>query len=334
MKKLFELVTNIEISIDRIYTSIPRNYKDKLYQLIDYYGHKKYSKRYKKSLYHGFDIDGCRVILNYPLKPKHIDPSRNKCYIRLLQPTTECQDQIKDIFNFVVGKRCDRNGVLIKQVEVAYDIYTHNEHDYSYIEKFLDHHCVLRYGKRGSYKRFLKTKYMGCNGNVHKGTIGVRRYNKTINGKDFYRFEVQLNRRYLKNNNITFHSFPLDPKSFNVLQHIELFDNFSIKGIKNLSRRILKEEGLKNGKDKYYHDNLENMKKQVKETVIGGSSGPKKRISNQLDALNTLLKEKELSPHYKKYFESMSLAKQLIYCLSDICITEDNISKRMYFCQA
>ena len=32
---------------------------------------------------------------------------------------------------------------LLKQIEVAYDIYTHDIDDLIHMEKFIDHHCVL-----------------------------------------------------------------------------------------------------------------------------------------------------------------------------------------------
>jgi hypothetical protein len=329
----FELISKVKVSVDRIDTSIPRQYKNKLYQVLNSYNNKRYTKRFNKYIYHGFKIDNCRVILSYPIKPKLKYSNKNRCYIRLLQPTTDCQNTIKNSFEFVVGRKYDRNGVILKQIEIAYDIYAKDDDYYSCIESFLDHHCIFKYGKRRSYNQFKQTKYMGNNGNANKGTIGVRRYRKTISGRDVYRFEIQFNRRYLKDNNITFNLFPIDPQSFYSLNHIEILDNYSELGITKLSEKILKEEGLNKNNTKSYFNKLKEHKAAVKKQIVSGSSGPKKRIFNQIDALNTLLKEKGLSTHYKNYFEPVPHFKHILYCLSDIDIIENNVSKRICFCR-
>jgi len=49
--------------------------------------------------------------------------------------------------------------------------------------------------------------------------------------------------------------------------------------------------------------------------------------------MSKLVKEKGLSPNFRKYFVPIHIIKELIYCLADIGISEDNISKRICFCQ-
>jgi hypothetical protein len=128
----------------------------------------------------------------------------------LRDPDVELQDQISQIMQVCPMR--------LSQVEVAFDFFPDDKHDIHDLRSVLTDGLVLRYSRVGCYSGFKGTDYIGKDGNVRKGTKGVRVYRKNEGGRYFLRMEMQFNRAFIKDNGI---SLPVDAGRFNLFDYVD-----------------------------------------------------------------------------------------------------------------
>lgn len=334
MNKPIKLFTKIITGFDRIDFSIPSIYLAKVLKVLKLKTTKFESYIIKSYWYKKYNVAGCRItvrgIMDNGEKLYYFD----RFFLSLYDPDYNVQIFLKHELLYIVRATSkDKPGILLKQVEVSFDFYPANGHTAEEIKKVIDHHLTLRYARAGSDSTFKTTNYIGCNGNVRKGSKGSRSYVKDENGKHFYRFEMQYNRPYLIKNNITFDSLPLNPQSFHVFDDVQLLDDFSVTGIRNVSRSLLRKDGITPGTDTDFSVTHQQKMDELKSQVIGKAKGRKRKVSSQLAQLKSLSKDSGLSINCKQYFQPMENITQLIRCHADIGYLEENCSKRMIFCQ-
>lgn len=333
MKNLQKLVKSITIEIDRISFSSPTILLDRLLQCIAEKGTFLSEYQRKKYWHKEYQIFGCLVIIT----GKKFDPSKSsihdRIYLSVSDPSKELQELLKfDLDIIAKGKDKGRDGVLIQQLEVSYDFHADSLTDVQAIKQYIDKHFVLPFTRASSYNTVKTTNYIGRNGNIRKGSKGTRCYIKTENGRTFCRFEMQFNRSYLKSNGITYNSMPFNPLHFQVFDQVNILGDFSDTGVRNLSRSILRKQGVV-ASDPDFSSLRGVVADYIREKVMGGSRGARKKVSTQLAELQELKKEAELSVNLKQYFPEFYHVNQLVCCLADTSYEEDGCSKRLILCQ-
>ena len=337
MKKFINYLSHIIIGIDRIQLSIPilfskqfLNQVLKVSKIIDH-------KNSRDKWFYKLLINGCLITINGKSKSKVFDYN-DRIYIEVFNPNSEIQEQLKKIIQISTpGLTKGNYGVIIRQLEVSYDLYCYEANNCSKILRFITDHLVKKYSRSNSYKPCYTTKYVGRNGNIRNGALGIRSYVKKESGETFCRVEFQFNRPHLLKHDISYLDFPINPLTFNSLEHIELFDKFSELGIKNITRSALRNERkCSNPGDRNNSDNLNHSIKQneIKELILGRGVGRINSVHKQMAQIKKVLDKYNLNGNYKKYFPQMLHVKQLISCLADTGYNEDLISKRICFCQA
>lgn len=327
------IVQSVIIGTDRISFSMPAIMLEALLRLVTGNG-TFVSEYYRKKFKHKeYLIFGCLVIVT----EKIVDPEKStihdRVYLSVYDPSKELQKWLKFSLPFMCKGKVDcRDGVLIQQLEVSYDFYADSPADVKAIKRYIDKHFVLPFTRSNSYNTVETTNYIGRNGNIRKGSKGTRCYIKTENGKTFCRFEMQFNRRYLKSNKISFDSMPFNPLSFQVFDQVSILGNFSDTGVCNISRSILRKQGV-NATDPNFTILHREMASNVREKVLGGSRGAKRKVSTQIAKLQKLKKETDLSVNLKQYFPQQNQLHQLICCLADTGYVEEGCTKRLMLSQ-
>ncbi len=336
METLLSLILKIIAGIDRISFSIPVKYKELLLsQLFNEcnYIKEKFLTKYR---HHTFETKSKKEKNTFTVK---IGLCNNdvfeRIYLEAYHPNTETQEYFKNLLLQISnGSVTGFLGIIIQQVEVSYDIFCVDEADVHKVKIFIGRHVVCKHARSDSYNTFKSTYYIGNHGNIRKGIKGVRCYLKPKFGtKQFARFEMQFNRGYNLKHDITLHSLPLNPLSFHILDHVEILDSFSATGIRNLSRSILRKQGIVPSCNDFNRQ-LNRVIKEVKASVISGSRGPTTKVHRQIAELNLLKEKYQLSVNCKQYFPPMDDVRQLINCHAAVGYEEDYCSKRMLFCQA
>ena len=334
MKNFHKLVRNIIIGIDRIDFSMPLSYLDNLLSYLD-----KQSSHYNAYVngqywYKNYILLNHKVKVRSKIKCKCEKNIYNRVYVSVFNPDKIIQEYLKSIFDRLSGGiNTGTFGIIISQIEISYDFYSNSSHDIRQIKRFIDCHLLLKFARKNSYRTVLTTDYIGRNGNIRKGAKGSRSYCKFESGRKFYRFEMQFNRAYILKRNITFFNLPLNPIDFRSFDYIDIVDNFSFRGIKNISRSILRKKCIHSTT----HDDFERIHREmidkVRFFVVGGRRGKCKKVSKQITMIKCLKKEYNLSINHKKYFTPLNDVIQLINCLADIGYKEELSSKRIILLQ-
>lgn len=114
--------------------------------------------------------------------------------ILALQPDIKVQLILKDLI--------EAYHMILSQVEVAYDFIPDDPYDLSGLSRAIPDGIVLKHSRAGCYSKCHETEYIGKNGNVRKGSKGLRIYKKEQAGRHFLRVELQLNRDFIKRKEI------------------------------------------------------------------------------------------------------------------------------------
>ena len=143
--------------------------------------------------------------------------------LTLVEASEETLRFIKDALLQVIGANVIDRYVTLSQLEIALDLHPVNVTDLGCVERVSLDGMTLRYGRHGSFgvfydpKTSTKTTYFANDGDIRKGKNGVRVYKRD---NAYVRIELQLNRPFLKEQNLTLSDLPLAPHSFDVFEFI------------------------------------------------------------------------------------------------------------------
>ncbi|NCB43400.1 MAG: hypothetical protein EOM59_12385 [Clostridia bacterium] len=329
------LIKTVSLTFDRIKLSIPLQANDCLLHWLNtccidisgsnadqYWPGKKYECR--EYLY-----QGCKITVTWSL-PKPDKPAFNpRVFVTVSDPNTEVQELLKVICpTLPVGRRAWNKSVLVSEVEVAYDLYGQDQNAARLIKKFIVDRIFMRGSRKVSVHNYKGTIYIACKGYVRRGIKGIRVYVKTENRQTFCRVEVQFNKPYFKKNRITVDDLPFDPRSFNAFSFIYFLEDFSEVGVKNCSRTMLRKQGIEPSAQDY-NKRHRLAASFVKKEVLGGTRGRKKSVYAQIDKLASFNRNMGISIHYMNYFNELTNIKEVIVCLGEISIVDENASKRL-----
>lgn len=344
MENLYKYISTISPGIDRVDFSVPMLAADNVIKQLSalsqsdnslVHTSKQKPERPDKPQYWYQDylVNGDWVTVSAKSKRKNAFDYNDRAYINLYDPKLETQQIIAQVLRDVTGGISKGIfGAIIRQLEISYDIYCNDDADCMLVHDFLHHHLVLKYAKKSSYKAYKSTDYVGKYGNIRKGVWGIRSYIKTEFGRTFCRLEFQYNRQYLLKNDITVLGMPFSPLQFESLRNIALLDNFTLKGICNLSRTVLRKSGVTESNSKDFNKLYRKMMQKISSCVLGGREQIKP-VPMQIAAVKDIAKKAGVSCNNKRYFPSLVPFLQLICCHADIGYQEEECSKRMLFCQ-
>jgi len=337
MENFINYISQVIIGIDRIQLSLPilfsksfLNYVLKYCEIID-------QKNSRKKWHYKLSLNGCIITINGKSKAEEFDYN-NRIYIEVLDPDKRAQEKLKEIIQISTpGMTKGTFGIIIRQLEVSYDIYCYEPDDCSKILRYISDHLVKKYSRTNSYKPCFDTKYVGRKGDIRKSAIGIRSYVKKESAEKFCRVEFQYNRPHLLKHDISYLDFPINPLTFNSLECIDFYDNFSAEGIKNITRSASRNEKKYSAlNNEPISNNLNQSLEQneIRNIILGKDSGRNNTVHKQMSQVQKLKDKYNLKGNYKKYFPQLPNIKQLISCLADTGYSEDYISKRICFCQA
>ena len=130
--------------------------------------------------------------------------------------------------------------------------------------------------------------------------------------------EVLLNGKGVRDKKITIDDLPLDPGSFNVLDHFEVLDNISFQGITNLSRPISRNKGVvytrkaRNSMKTGIHANI--LQQKINGSWRDEDFAP---VPEQIDRFKELTKKYELNINPKKYCQPLFNLSETVADLLD-----------------
>ena len=336
MENFINYISHVIIGIDRIELSLPilfsKSFLDYVLRYCEIIDHNNSRKKW----FYKLSLHGCLLTITRNFKSKEFD-FNDRIYIEISDPDNKTQKKLKEIIQICTpGMTKGNYGVIIRQLEVSYDLYCLEPNDCSKILRFITDHLVKKYSRSNSYKPCNTTKYVGRNGDIRKGAIGIRSYVKKEFGEKFCRVEFQFNRPHLLKHGISYLDFPINPFTFNSIQYIDFYNKFSSEGIKNITRSALRnEKKYSTLNNKTISNNLNQSLEQnaIRNIILGKDSGRNNSVHKQMSQVQKLKDKHNLKGNYKKYFPQLPQIKQLISCLSDTGYSEDSVSKRVCFCQ-
>ena len=327
----------IKTTIDRISISIPIVHAEQLLArigttctLTNEYNDDEEGYWYKKYL----NRDN-RLTIKGKLYEPGTENKYSRLYLSLYDPDHNIQKYLKSVLSWIYGNNYKgRNSPTVQQVEATFDFFANDEDDLQDIQEFIEHHCFLRYSRSDACNQIESTLYTGCRGDIRQGSKGIRCYIKREHGNTFYRMEFQLNRSFLLKHNITFNSLPLNPLQFQLFDFIDILEDFSETGIKNIVIAILKKKGITESGTPDFNLHYHKLVADIRSTVVGADKRKKKySVPSQIAVLKDIRNEHTITFNHKRYFQSMDSTKQLIVCHADIGCEEENTSKHLMFCQ-
>lgn len=298
-------ILKIYKSIDRIRISIPLRHYDKLLNQFKQESYNITTKCDDRNIVTTFYIKNSIITLCLPKHNDH-ESYNPRIYLQLLQPDRNIQNYVKSI----IKKTCPINltykhfNPCITQLEIAFDIIPNDHDDINEIESFINRHTNLQYSRKNSISRISGTRYQGKDGNARLGSKGIRIYRKTIDGVERVRIEIQFNSYFLYRNKFSIDMFPLSTKQYDLFDFLELLNDFSREGVRNIARTILRKRGCTPVSDKNYLFRL-NVRTHVLHQYISRGFAPGQEnqttVAEQLDRFTKVKKQKGLTVHAKKY---------------------------------
>ncbi|MBV5329977.1 MAG: hypothetical protein JZU65_20520 [Chlorobium sp.] len=292
-------------------------------------------KGYWRKVFRMFDGN---LIMKTKIQDVNSKTFHDRFYVDITDPSYKMQEELKSWFSDLLNAEDSGiKGILINQIEVSYDFFAKDKPALEQIQNYVDSHFIVKYSradaksKRSSKNEdstISRTDYMGWKGNVRKGSKGSTGYIKKENGKEFFRYEMRFNRPNLKKNKISYTMMPFKPQNFQVFNYIDILGDFSDNGIKNVARSILRKKGIKEPSPDFNKLHRETAS-EVRGEILGGSRGPRRTVFAQVVEAKHLLKYYNMEINSKDYFPPLSFLYQLIHCLVDIGIIEENCSKRL-----
>lgn len=352
MNNLTKTIIEIITGIDRIALSIPLGYLDSLIEYMNnkcFYMEKCYVKKIETLKYM---FKNRKINISYIKFDVKRDTRFERFYINVSDADYDTQIFLKDMLLTVIkGNKEGRYGVTINQIEISYDFYTYREEDLVILKKFIDHHFVVKYSRSGSNfiytddtvdSIFNTTNYVAKDGRIHDTTATkitrdyIKRQSRIVSEGDrtFFRYEMQFNRPHLLKKEISLKSIPINPLSFCVFDYLNILDNFSNQGIRNLTRAILDEQGFSKSSPDY--DILyRKMANKVKRRILGVNEKVLNTVNKQIEGFKKIKEQYNLSVNvkYETNFQPLENERQLFSSLSCTGCEEDSCTKRMMLCQ-
>lgn len=326
------LVTNITQTIDRIEVMVRRTELGRLFEFL-YDNCKRQKLDTSKRNTTKYDVKhykclGSLITAKIPLSLRTDVPLENQWVYMSVSDADDATQELIKLLCWYLGSTQGKPNAVIKEIEVAVDLFTESKNDAEQLWRYLGKHLFAIGSRPNSYSRVKTTRYVGRNGNIRNGARGTRCYVKQINGRYACRLEAQYNRPFLIKREITHESLPIKPESMPVLDKLVFLNSFTDRGVKNYARRILWKRGIK-PTDSNYRAELRKEEAHVRHFVLGGKRGADQAVHKQIAALKELNKEYGLSINFRVYFEEIAMVKELIFCLNDIGKEEELCSKRI-----
>jgi hypothetical protein len=297
-------IKNIRLSIDKIDISIPVSFISVFLCHLE-----NVSIKQRPYVEFNYDINpyvynGNRIQIKISRKRKKIKINE-RFFVQLLQPDEQTLIFIKDLIQKKLPYyELKQFNPSIKEIEVAMDMTSYDEDDLNQIYEFFDRHANLKYSRSGSLNYEEDTRYQGKDGNVRKGGKGIRTYKKDLKTGSVVRVETQLNRIFLRRNNIQIEDLPHLLQKINILDYLELLDDISDRGIRNMAESIHKRtDQSDSANNRRKIKNLENWLR--KKILIVHSSGKYRPVPKQMDQVRVILKKYGFAYRPKKYFQPM-----------------------------
>jgi len=308
MLKPLEHIQTVTKSIDRVEISLPMSAWYKVSRLLvngcqfigPYYNKNKFIKAYVRN------NKSIQIWKFMEQRPGQYNP---RFYIELFQPDTETLLYIWNFINFTVPtSSCKSFKPTINQLEIAHDIFTHNLDQLDDVKAFIDQHLRFKYSRPSSVGSFKDTVYHGKDGNIRKGAKGSRSYIKELDGGTVCRLELQLNRKYLRDNNIYIEDLSsLSPEQFDLFDHVDFLDDFSAKGLQNISRTRLRKRGYQAEDSRKYRFRANMLTYLYRQRIHGSVLGKIRNcVALQMDSFKQLKKDKALTVDVKTYCKPLA----------------------------
>jgi len=241
------MITAIHVSFDRTNISVPlvncEQVHEQLMQDCKHVESNWVSTCWKRHDYNTHD--GNRIALLETMY-KARNKKNARCYLQLLQPTTDTLKYITTLIQtHVPEKACKSYNVCLNQMEIAWDFKASTLAQLYCIKGFIEHRLHIIHARSVSVRKYKGTTYIAHKGNIRKGSKGFRSYIKRkADGSYIYRLELQLNSRYLRDKKISFDSLAnLTVDDFKLEDHVVLRDDFSLRGFWNIARNVLNKRG-------------------------------------------------------------------------------------------
>lgn len=349
MENIQKQLSHISPGIDRINIAVPQHSADNFLNILkrsyEPIGGEGVSAKYWNTY---FLINGGNVTVTSPrygITKKH---GYERTYITMLDPSQSVQQVVVDACRLAApGRFTGATAPIIKAIEVSFDFFTNATDNLIKIKRYVEHHFVMKFLRYGASSTYLgrdenekvifdpeeSTLYVGKNGDIRKPPKGSRGYIKTENGQTFYRWEVQLNRTFIKNNGITCNDLPLSPLQFRVFDYVDILDDFTDAGLKNVARTILRKQGITEKSTPEFNSLYRILMEELRAEILGGSRGRTPRVTNQIDRAKDVKEDYGITFNHRRYFPELDADKRLITCHADIGYPEENCTKRIILCQ-
>ncbi len=224
-------IDRIQLSVDsRCYCFCNDNFGDEY--------NKTWTKMVGDKLIIEYIVHGSKVhVVKYPKDDTYSDMWFS---ISIQDPTRLALYSIKHIINKALeNNKLMRNSVSLTQIEFASDFLTQNITEQNKLRELLEKSIVLKHSRTGSYAKYKTTSYQGKEGNVRKGTKGLRCYPKVINGNAFYRIELQANHEFIRYKKITLNNILDFAETYNPFDYLNLYKNIDVNKINDIINRVL-----------------------------------------------------------------------------------------------
>lgn len=141
----------------------------------------------------------------------------------------------------------------ISQIEFAWDFYPDDPAKFVRLCEVVNQAIYLRHSRVGSYSQAETTCYQGKEGDVRKGTKGLRCYPKNGSNGDFLRVELQANHYLIKRKlKLDICSLPVDPSMVRFSDYFEFHMGYEGKELflfaRDLDNKINKKRKVNNSK--------------------------------------------------------------------------------------
>jgi hypothetical protein len=200
----------------------------------------------KNKIIRKYEVHNSTVqLVKYPSK---FDYSTMWFSLVIHDPSLLAQEKVLSIISEIMKTvGCGQESVSLSQVEIALDFCPINYKDYDNMQYLLTKSVNLNYSRSKSHRQYLTTKYIGLNGNIRNGSKGLRCYSKGDRIK-FYRIELQLNRKHLREHSINFNCLPIYANVVDPFKYVKLYKQISNANINKLAKKITSERQRKSPK--------------------------------------------------------------------------------------
>ena len=306
MKNISDYIKQVDGSIDRVEISVPLNYYRPIFNKMKLDLGKHTTKKVKREIRRRFIRNNKRIVVK-TVRTNLREQINPRFYIQLLQPETAAMQYIYKLLSTLVPlKEYSQFNPCINQLEIAWDFVPHDPCERESIKEYLGHHVHLKYSRPGSIVKFKETVYIGKGGDARKGAKGLRGYPKDKVDEKVARLELQFNRKYLRDRNITIDLLPqLFPEDFRLFDHVEFLDDFSAKGLRNIARSVLRNRGYSTENTRKSRFRVNVLAYRFRRMIHGSVLGITNTVSEQIDRFKEIKYTKGITVAVKTYCQTL-----------------------------